>query len=78
MLLGHLKNGIPFYRFAYTGSDAAYVGVMAQDVQKVDPRAVTRGSDGYLRVHYERLDLKFQTYNEWMIGGGIVPPGRIR
>jgi hypothetical protein len=78
MVLGHLQNGIPFYRFAYTESDAAYVGVMAQDVKKVDPRAVTRGSDGYLRVHYERLGLKFQTYNEWLVGGGIVPTGRMR
>jgi hypothetical protein len=75
MLLGYLQNGIPFYRFAYTGSDVAYVGVMAQDVQKVDPRAVTQDSDGYLRVYYERLGVKFQTYNDWMAAGGIVPIG---
>ncbi len=77
MLLGHLQNGIPFYRFAYIGSDVAYVGVMAQDVQKVDPRAVTVGSDGYLRVYYERLGLKFRTYNEWLVGGGTLPTGRM-
>jgi hypothetical protein len=28
-LLGHLDNGLGFYRFSYNGSDKAYVGVMA-------------------------------------------------
>ena len=74
MPLGHLQNGIPFYRFAYIGSDVAYVGVMAQDVQKVDPRAVTSGSDGYLRVHYERLGLKFQTYKNGWSAAVPYPP----
>jgi len=54
-LLGHLDNGLGFYRFSYNGSDKAYVGVMAQEVQNVVPNAVVRGSDGYLRVYYEQL-----------------------
>ena len=62
VLLGHLDNGLGYYRFSYLGSDKAYVGVMAQEVQAVMPDAVTRGSDGYLRVHYDRLGLKFRTY----------------
>jgi len=32
-LIGHLNNGLGFYRFSYNGSDKAYVGVMAQEVQ---------------------------------------------
>ena len=40
-LLGHLDNGLGFYRFSYNGSDAAYVGVMAQEVQVVMPDAVS-------------------------------------
>ena len=47
VLLGHLANGIGFYRFSYNGSDKDYVGVMAQDVQLIEPDAVTRGQDGY-------------------------------
>jgi hypothetical protein len=43
-----------------------YVGVMAQEVQSVMPEAVVRGRDGYLRVHYERLGLKFQMWDEWV------------
>ena len=46
-LLGHLDNGIGFYRFSYNGSDKAYVGVMAQEVQAVMPEAVTRDREGY-------------------------------
>ena len=48
-LIGHLDNGLGFYRFAYKGSDTAYVGVMAQEVQRIRPDAVVRGKDGYLK-----------------------------
>jgi uncharacterized membrane protein YgcG len=73
MLLGRLDSGLGFYRFRYHGSDTAYVGVMAQEVQGAVPDAVTRGSDGTLRVRYERLGLRFQTYHEWIRSGGRVP-----
>ena len=73
MLLGHLDNGLGYYRFSYLGSQRPYVGVMAQEVQAVMPDAVTRGSDGYLRVHYERLGLKFRTYRDWLASGAQIP-----
>ena len=72
-LLGQLDNGLGFYRFSYNGSDKAYVGVMAQEVQVVMPDAVSRGRDGTLRVHYEMLGLKFQTYDQWIGSGARVP-----
>ncbi len=75
MLLGHLDNGLGFYRFVYNGGHTAYVGVMAQEVQAVMPQAVSRGSDGYLRVYYEKLDVKFQSYDEWIASGARVPTG---
>jgi hypothetical protein len=68
VLVGHLNNGLGVYRFSYNGSDTAYVGVLAQEVQQVMPEAVTRGSDGYLRVNYEKLGLKFQSYDQWIQG----------
>ena len=74
-LLGHLDNGLGFYRFSYNGSDKAYVGVMAQEVQTVMPAAVLRGSDGYLRVFYDKLGLKFQSYDHWTASGAHVPAG---
>jgi hypothetical protein len=74
-LLGHLDNGLGFFRFSYNGSDKVYVGVMAQEVQTVMPAAVVRGSDGYLRVFYDKLGLKFQTYDQWVVSGAHVPVG---
>jgi hypothetical protein len=74
-LLGQLDNGIGFYRFGYNGSDKTYVGVMAQQVQTVVPTAVVRGRDGYLRVDYDKLGVKFETYDQWVASGAHVPAG---
>jgi hypothetical protein len=71
--LGRLDNGLGFYRFAYNGSEKAYVGVMAQEVETIRPDAVTRGRDGYLRVYYDKLGLTFETYDAWVASGGQVP-----
>jgi hypothetical protein len=73
VLLGHLANGLGYYRFSYLGSDKAFVGVMAQEVQAVMPEAVTRGSDGYLSVYYEKLGLRLRTYGEWLAAGARIP-----
>jgi Chaperone of endosialidase len=65
--LTRLDNGIGLYRFRYKGNDhAAYVGVMAQEVQEREPTAVWRDRNGYLVVNYNRLGLKFMTWDEWL------------
>jgi hypothetical protein len=46
---------------------------MAQEVQEIAPQAVTRGPDGYLRVFYDKLGVKFQTYQQWIASGARVP-----
>ena len=69
ILLGYLRNGLGFYRFEYRDSPKTFVGVVAQEVQAVMPEAVVRGQDGYLRVYYDKLGLKFQTYREWVASG---------
>ena len=74
-LIGRLDNGLGFYRFSYNGSDKAYVGVIAQEVQGVLPRAVTRGRDGYLRVFYDQLGVPFETYDAWIATGAHIPAG---
>ena len=73
VLLGHLANGLGFYRFSYIGSDVAYVGVIAQEVEQVMPEAVTRGRDGYLRVFYAKLGLKLRLYKDWLADGAQIP-----
>lgn len=62
-----LDNGLGLYRFRYKGSDhTAYVGVMAQEVRKIEPSAVWSDRKGYLKVDYERLGVKFMTWKEWL------------
>jgi hypothetical protein len=73
VLLGHLDNGLGFYRFSYNGSDKAYVGVIAQEVEAVMPEAVVHGSDGYLRVKYDMLGIRMQTWEEWVASGQKIP-----
>ena len=73
VLLGHLSNGLGYYRFSYLGSSKPYVGVIAQEVQNLVPEAVTRGRDGYLRVYYQQLGLKLRTYTDWVAGGARIP-----
>jgi hypothetical protein len=69
-LLGRLDNGLGIYRFSYNGSNKVYVGVLAQEVMGVRPDAAVVGPDGYLRVYYEKLGVKFETYQEWLRSGG--------
>jgi hypothetical protein len=65
--LMQLGNGLEVYRFRYKGSDRTlYVGVMAQEVQRINPGAVFRDRDGYLLVDYDRIRLKFMTWQEWV------------
>ena len=69
--LARLNNGLELYRFRYKNGDPTiYVGVMAQDVQKIDPKSVWRAGDGYLRVDYDRIGVKFMTWKEWVARSG--------
>lgn len=64
--IGELPSGLHLYRYRYLWSDTLYVGVMAQEVMTVDPDAVVRGNDGYLRVDYGRLGLRLTTWDRWL------------
>jgi Protein of unknown function (DUF3300)/Chaperone of endosialidase len=66
VLVSRLENGLGLYRFSYNGSSKVYVGVLAQEVQQVMPQAVVRGTDGYLSVYYEKLGVRFDTYDHWI------------
>jgi hypothetical protein len=37
------------------------------------PQAVERGADGYLRVHYEKVGVKFESYRRWLESGSHLP-----
>ncbi len=72
-LLCYIPNGVGFYRFVYNGGRETYVGVIAQEVRGVMPEAVFRGRDGYLRVDYDKIGVKFQTYDQWSTSGSRIP-----
>jgi hypothetical protein len=63
-MVGRLENGLGLYRYRYLWSDTEYVGVMAQEVALVQPKAVVHGLDGYLRVNYALLGIPFLTINK--------------
>lgn len=54
-LVGRLKNGIPTYEFKYLWDTVPHVGVLAQDVIKILPKAVKTHPSGYLMVNYSML-----------------------
>jgi Chaperone of endosialidase len=56
--VGTTAHSLPLYTFRYIGKDDLYEGVMAQDVLKVMPAAVSVGEDGYYRVRYDMLGIK--------------------
>lgn len=59
--IGTLPNGLPFYEFEYKSEfkdEAGYgkfIGVMAQEVELVQPEAVITRPDGYKMVNYGAL-----------------------
>jgi Protein of unknown function (DUF3300)/Chaperone of endosialidase len=77
-LLDRLDSGLGIYRFSYNGSNKVYVGVMAQEVMEVRPDAAVLGRDGYWRVNYEKLGIKFKTYQDWLKSGGQIDSSRSR
>jgi hypothetical protein len=57
-LVGTTVLNLPLYKFEYRGKSGTYIGVMAQDVLKVDPSAVSIGRDGFYRVDYQKLGIE--------------------
>jgi len=58
--VGTTAHNLPLYTFRYIGKDGQYEGVMAQDVLKVMPIAVSVGEDGYYRVNYGMLGIEMR------------------
>lgn len=53
--IGQLPNGLPLY--SYTIFDRPAIGVMADEVEKVLPEAVSVHPSGYKMVDYSKLDI---------------------
>jgi hypothetical protein len=49
------RKQLPISEWSYKGEAERHIGPMAQDVEKVDRRAVTTGADGSKRIYPERV-----------------------
>ncbi len=56
--VGTTVFNLPLYSFEYKAKHGTYIGVMAQDVLKVEPAAVSVGSDGFYQVDYQMLGIE--------------------
>ncbi len=52
--VGALDNGLPVYSFRYHGMPQVHIGLMAQDVERVDPDAVSLHESGFKMVDYDK------------------------
>ncbi|HZP68378.1 MAG TPA: tail fiber domain-containing protein [Pseudolabrys sp.] len=60
--IGRLSDGLPFYSYRYKGDPTPRMGVMAQDVEKVDPRSVVEVG-GVKVVNYDRVSNRAATFD---------------
>ena len=61
VIVGKSKDGHNVYEWNYkTDKNTRYRGVIAQDVVKIDPMAVAIRPDGYLGVHYDKIDVDME------------------
>ena len=54
------KSGLNVYEFEYNWSPQKYIGVMAQEVKKVKPSAVSENIFGHMMVDYSQLDINME------------------
>ena len=58
--VGTTRYQLPLYDFSYINQPGRFEGVMAQDVLKVMPEAVSIGTDGFYRVNYTMLGIEMK------------------
>ena len=58
--VGTTRYQLPLYDFNYIDQPGRFEGVMAQDVLKVMPEAVSIGADGFYRVNYTMLGIEMK------------------
>ena len=58
--VGTTRYQLPLYDFSYIDQPGRFEGVMAQDVLKVVPEAVTIDADGFYRVNYTMLGIEMK------------------
>ncbi|AUQ64434.1 hypothetical protein PhaeoP51_03503 [Phaeobacter inhibens] len=54
--VGQTDSGLPIYTYRYKGGDTFHMGVMAQEVEAVQPEAVVERPDGLKAVRYDLIE----------------------
>lgn len=54
--VGQTDSGLPIYVYRYKGGDTFHMGVMAQEVEAVQPEAVVERPDGLKAVRYDLIE----------------------
>ena len=54
------KSGLNIYEFEYKWSPQKYIGVMAQEIKKIKPSAISKDIFGYMMVDYNQLDVSMK------------------
>jgi hypothetical protein len=57
--LNSTDSGFGIYEFSYKGFQSRWRGVLAQEVEKTHPHAVTKHDSGYLMVDYGLIGIQF-------------------
>ena len=54
------KSGLNIYEFEYNWSPERYTGVIAQDIKKIKPSAISENIFGHLMVDYNQIDVTME------------------
>jgi hypothetical protein len=54
--VGELPNGLNLYQYRYINDAGPYIGVMADEVELVQPEALGPVVDGYMTVDYDKIE----------------------
>lgn len=68
--VGELDNGLTIYKFNYKGDPTVQIGLIAQEVLKKNPEAVSENKDGILMVNYDKATQGEEDEYEDEEGGG--------
>ncbi len=63
IVLSGEKDGIKLYDFSYLGGETRYRGVMADEIEKDYPDAVSVADNGFMMVDYSKLPVNFEVVN---------------
>ncbi len=69
--VGRTHDGQPIYKFRYKGSPRFQMGLMADEVQRSHPEAVSTGPDGMKMVNYDTATERSEGFAK---GGGVGFP----